>query len=128
MSTAIRRRVRRAVRTVAIADRRVPRGVADGDVVGGVQTTPDLVRAAIDALSPGDLVVLVQSTSFRLNEFRFRLELFDRKLKTIEHPHLGRMPDSELETFIDALAYDPDYYRTVGPALMERINRARASS
>lgn len=87
-------------------------------------TTPDLVRAAIDALSPGDLVVLVQSTSFRLNEFRFRLELFDRKLKTIEHPHLGRMPEGEWETFIDALAYDPNYYRTVGPALMERINRA----
>lgn len=87
-------------------------------------TTPEAVRAAIDALAPGDLVVLVQSTSFRLNEFRFRLELFDRKLKTIEHPHLGRMPEDEWETFVDALAYDPDYYRTVGPALMERIRRA----
>lgn len=87
-------------------------------------TTPDAVRAAIDELSPGDLVVLVQSTSFRLNEFRFRLELFNRSLKTIEHPHLGRMPEEEHATFIDALAYDPSYYRTVGPALQRRIDAA----
>lgn len=87
-------------------------------------TTPDAIRAAIDALSPGDLVVLVQSTSFRLNEFRFRLELFDRKLKAIEHPHLGRMPEEEHATFADALAYDPSYYRTVGPELQRRIDAA----
>ncbi len=87
-------------------------------------TTPDEVRAAIDLLLPSDLVVLVQSTSFRLNEFRFRLELFNRKLKAIEHPHLGRMAENEYETYVDALAYDPQYYRVVGPALQRRINAA----
>lgn len=88
-------------------------------------TTPDAIRAAIDALSPGDLVVLVQSTSFRLNEFRFRLELFDRKLKAIEHPHLERMPESEHETYINALAYDPSYYRVIGPKLKSLIDNAK---
>ena len=87
-------------------------------------TTPDAVRAAIDVLSPGDLVVMVQSTSFRLNEFRFRLELFNRHLKTIEHPHLGRIPEEEHETFMNSMAYDPTYYRTVGPALQKRIDAA----
>src|SRR4051812_28965830 len=33
---------------------------------------------AIAALTPGDLVVLIQSTSFRLGEFRIRVELFKR--------------------------------------------------
>ena len=49
------------------------------------------VLAAIAALAPGALVVLIQSTSFRLGEFRIRVELFKRGLKVIEHPHLARM-------------------------------------
>lgn len=88
-------------------------------------TTPDAVRAAIDALSPGDLVVMVQSTSFRLNEFRFRLELFNRKLGVIEHPHVSRIVGDEIATYVDALAYDPAYYRTVGPAIKKLIDAAK---
>lgn len=88
-------------------------------------TTPDEIRAAIDALTPGDFVVLIQSSSFRLNEFRFRLELFNRSLKVIEHPHLARMDEAEYETFVDALAYDIAYYRTTGPALKKLIDVAK---
>ncbi len=87
-------------------------------------TNPDEIRATIDRLQPGDLVVMVQSTSFRLNEFRFRLELFDRTLKVIEHPHLARMPEAEWPTYIDALAYDREYYRTVGPKVKAMIDKA----
>jgi len=86
--------------------------------------TPEEIFAGIDELSPGDLVVLIQSTSFRLNKFRFRLELFNRGMAVIEHPHLDRMPESEHETYIDALAYDKDYYRTVGPKLKTLIDKA----
>src|ERR1044071_2908573 len=32
--------------------------------------------AAIDGLAAGDLVVLIQSASFRLDDFRIRIELF----------------------------------------------------
>lgn len=88
-------------------------------------TTPEAVRAAVDALRPGDLVILVQSTSFRLNEFRFRLELFNRKLAVIEHPHLYRMPPEEHATYVDALAYDGAYYRGTGGKLMTAIDAAK---
>ncbi|MEK7632725.1 MAG: hypothetical protein AAB473_02950 [Patescibacteria group bacterium] len=88
-------------------------------------TTPDAVRAAIDTLAPGGLVVLVQSGSFRLNEFRFRLELFNRNLAVIEHPHLGRMPEEEHEIYLDSLAYDEQYYHTVGPWLKNKIDNAK---
>jgi len=88
-------------------------------------STPEAIRAAIDALAEGSLVVLVQSGSFRLNEFRFRLELFNRNLAVIEHPHLGRMPEEEHEIYLDALAYDEAYYHTVGPWLKERIDAAK---
>lgn len=89
------------------------------------ETTPEEIRAAIHALSPGDLVVLVQSSSFRLNEFRFRLELFDRNLAAIEHPHLGRIPEDEFATYIDSLAYDAEYYHRVGHALKKKIDHAK---
>ncbi|MCR4312079.1 MAG: hypothetical protein NUV56_02230 [Candidatus Uhrbacteria bacterium] len=97
----------------------------DGMFINFDETTPDDIRTAINTFSPGDLVVLVQSTSFRLNEFRFRLELFDRSLATIEHPHLGRMSEEEIPIYIDALAYEPSYYRTVGPKLKKRIDVAK---
>jgi aminopeptidase len=90
-------------------------------------TAPEQVLAAFEELNAGDLVVLIQSTSFRLDAFRIRLELFRRSLKVIEHPHLIRMTGNEPEVYVDALAYDPDYYRGVGHALKDRINRAQVA-
>ena len=89
---------------------------------------PEEVLAEFAALQPDDLVVLVQSTNFRLEAFRIRVELFKRGLKVIEHPHLSRMPGQESLTYIDALAYDPAYYRGVGHALKARIDAARSGT
>jgi len=86
---------------------------------------PEQVLAAFEPLTPGDLVVLVQSTNFRLDAFRIRVELFRRGLKVIEHPHLARMPGQQGEIYIDALAYDADYYRGVGAALKARLDVAQ---
>lgn len=85
------------------------------------------VLAAFETLSSGQLVVLVQSTSFRLEVFRIRVELFKRGLKVIEHPHLSRMGPLEVPIYVDALAYDRDYYRGVGAALKGRIDRASSA-
>lgn len=86
--------------------------------------TPEQVAACFVPLAPSDLVVLVQSTNFRLDAFRLRVELFKRDLKVIEHPHLARMPGQEALHYIESLAYDPAYYRGVGKALKARIDRA----
>lgn len=80
----------------------------DAQFINFDEMEPAAILAEIDKLSPGDVVALVQSTSFRLNEFRLRLELFKRGLKTIEHVHLGRMPEGEWATWIGALSFDPD--------------------
>ena len=100
------------------------------------QCLPDAVQLCFDsvpaaeilkafaALEPGALVVLIQSTNFRLGEFRIRVELFKQGLKVIEHPHLARMPEPEYAAYIDALAYDPAYYRVLGAELKRRIDSA----
>lgn len=89
---------------------------------------PGEILEAVQALAPGDLVVLVESESFRLAKFRFRMELFGLGLKVIEHPHLGRMrEEEEIAVYVDSLAYDEDQFGRLAPALKERLDRARSS-
>ncbi len=87
-------------------------------------TPPEAILAAFETLKPLDLVVLIQSTNFRLNAFRIRVELFKREIKAIEHVHLARMPGCQAERYIDSLAYDAKYYRGVGAALKRKIDQA----
>lgn len=65
---------------------------------------PEVILKEIETkLKPKDIVVLVQSTSFRVSVYRWRLELFDRKLKVLEHMRLSYMPESEFETYVKSL-------------------------
>lgn len=86
--------------------------------------TPESIIALCDSLSPKDLVVLIQSTDFRLNAFRIRIHLFQRKLKVIDHLHLCRNTPDSWSTYVDALAYDPLWYRGVGRTLKATLEHA----
>lgn len=85
-------------------------------------TKEEIIRL-FDALSPRDLVVLIQTSDFRLDDFRIRIQLFQRKLKVIDHRHLYRSSPGEMrEIYVDSLAYDPSWYRGVGMRLKERLH------
>lgn len=86
--------------------------------------SPEEILATFTPLAPRDLVVLIQSTNFRLKDFRIRVELFQQSLKVIEHPHLARMENLEVDYYIDSLAYDPVYYHSVGHALKKLVDSA----
>jgi aminopeptidase len=101
------------------------RNLPDADFIDFDKAAAGEVLAAFQAYTPGDLVVLVQSTNFRLDGFRLRVELFKLGLKVIEHVHLSRMPGAQGEHYIEALAYDPQYFRGIGHALKRRIDAAR---
>ncbi|MFP5391178.1 MAG: hypothetical protein ACLGI6_06480 [Gammaproteobacteria bacterium] len=100
------------------------RNLPDGRFIDFDSVTPEQVRAAFAEMGAHDLVVLVQSTNFRLEAFRIRVELFKLGLKVIEHVHLSRMPGAQGEHYIESLAYDPTYFRGVGRALKARIDNA----
>jgi len=89
------------------------------------QTTADAILKLFSELAPADLVVLIQSSNFRLNAFRIRVELFKRHLKVIEHPRLNRMTGIQTQYYIESLAYDPNYYRRLGYALKTKIDAAK---
>lgn len=86
--------------------------------------SPENVLEAFRPLAPSSLVALIQSSSFRLDAFRIRVELFKRSLKVVEHLHLANMPGDEALYYIDSLAYDPAYYRGTGRALKGLIDGA----
>ncbi|RJG15485.1 hypothetical protein [Massilia cavernae] len=86
------------------------------------------VLSAFRRMQPSDLVVLVQSTNFRLEAFRIRVELFKLGLKVIEHVHLSRMPGLQGEHYIESLAYDTAYYRGTGRALKAKIDTASSGA
>jgi hypothetical protein len=100
------------------------RNLPDAVFIDFDSVAPEQVLAAFRRMAPGDLVVLVQSTNFRLEAFRIRVELFKLGLKVVEHVHLSRMPGAQGEHYIEALAYDPAYFRGVGKALKARIDAA----
>lgn len=70
------------------------------------------------ALKPNDLVVLIQTSNFRLDDFRIRLHLFNLKLKVIEHMHLYRNDKTVWDVYVDSLAYDKDWYDKMGQKLL----------
>jgi hypothetical protein len=57
-------------------------------------TAAEGVKAAFAALREKDLVVLIQSSVFRIPEYRTRVELFKRGIKVIEHSNLDRISES----------------------------------
>ena len=101
------------------------RNLPDARFIDFDAVAPEIVLQAFAELEPSDLVVLVQSTAFRLDAYRLRVELFKRGLKVIEHVHLSRMPGAQAHHYIESLAYDSSYYRGVGNALKARIDAAQ---
>ena len=87
-------------------------------------TEPQEILQTLNTLKESDFVALVQSKNFRLDAFRIRVELFKRKIKVIEHPHLSRMSDDEVPCYIDSMYYDKEYYRGTGYALKAKIDAA----
>lgn len=85
---------------------------------------PEELMAKIDDLSPGDAVILVQSASFRVSVYRWRLELFARKLKVIEHMRLSYMPAEEFPTYIHSLKDDSKFVQPTARKLAEKLEKA----
>lgn len=88
--------------------------------------TPEQIHAVFDTLNAEDIVILIQSKNFRLDAFRIRVELFKRKIKVLEHPHLERMQEEEISHYIDAIEYDMHNVREIGKALKEKIDVAQS--
>lgn len=87
--------------------------------------TQEEVLAEVEKCSEGDLVILIQSSSFRMSNFRWRLELFNRGLKVIEHAHFVNNWTGEEENYLDTLRYDGEYLQKTAEGLKVRLEQAK---
>lgn len=83
--------------------------------------------ASFNSLHDGDLVVLIQTSNFRLNDFRIRLQLFERGIHVIEHAHLYRNDESVWDVYINSLAYDPVWYHATGHRIKNILEAASST-
>ncbi len=82
-------------------------------------------------LPEGSSVILIQSTSFRMDKFRIRLHLFNKHMGCMEHSHLGYYPPEQENTWIRALTYKAEEYARIGEKiknLMEEYDEIRIYS
>ncbi len=97
------------------------RVLPDAQFIDFDATPKETIVSLFDEMRERDLVVLLQSSNFLLDAFRIRLHLFQKKLKVIEHVHLHRNSEPVWDVYINALAYDPNWYRVVGPKLRDKL-------
>lgn len=68
-------------------------------------------------------VILVQSTNFRLENFRIRLLLQQKNVGCIEHNHLSYIKPSQTKTYLEAISYQSDYFQEVSDYLKHTFDR-----
>lgn len=86
---------------------------------------PEELREKLLSMPSGSSVVLVQSSNFRLDDFRIRLQLFNAGIGCLEHAHLKYFGPDEHETYVNALEYRGDYYQSFGGVLAEKLENAK---
>lgn len=80
------------------------------------------ILAEFNSLKPNDLVVMIQTSNFRLDDFRIRIHLFSKKLKVIEHMHLYRNDPSTWDVYVNSLEYDQNWYHKTGKGLQQKLS------
>lgn len=83
------------------------------------------IREIADNLPKGSLVILIQTGSFRLSKFRWRLELFHRGLKVIEHARLGHNSQDQEQTYIDSLTCDVDEQSRIAQGISDLLDNTQ---
>jgi hypothetical protein len=84
----------------------------------------DILKEKIMWLKADSTVVLVQSTNFRLDDFRLRLNLKNQWVWCIEHNHLWYIRDDEIETYANCLEYRTPFYIKLSNKLKEKFDKA----
>jgi hypothetical protein len=84
-------------------DHHIVKATTDLDVAPIGDPQIDILKNELTSLPAWSIVILVQSTNFRLSTFRIRLELFHLGIHVVEFNHLAYILDTEFDTFADSL-------------------------
>ena len=76
-------------------------------------------------LKPKDIVILIQSSSFRVSKYRWRNELCDKGLKVLEFNQTSKILENEYLTFIDSLECDYIHQKKIADFLISKIDKSQ---
>ncbi len=79
------------------------------------------LREKLLSLEEWRAVIMVESTNFRLEEFRIRINLQKRKVANIEHNHLVYIKEYETKTYLEAISYQSPYFQKVSNWLKSKV-------
>ena len=84
------------------------------------------LKKKLYALNAGDVAILIQNDSFRMSDYRIRLDLKNRDIFVIEHNHL-HFDDTEekRENYVNALTCDKEHYQKVASNFEKLIMNAK---
>lgn len=89
----------------------------NAEIIDINQVNKDELIKRLWSLQEFSTVILVQSTNFRLDNFRIRLQLHNNNVWCLEHNHLLYMKDSEYENYADSIEYLTPYYEELSAKL-----------
>ena len=84
----------------------------------------NILKEKLMNLEKDSTVILVQSTNFRLDDFRLRLNLKNQWVWCIEHNHLWYIKDEEIETYANAIEYKTPFYVKLSNNLKQKFDKA----
>jgi len=79
------------------------------------------LKEKILSLEAFSTVIMVESTNFRLEEFRIRMSLQHRNIAWIEHNHLIYIKEHETKTYLEAISYQTPYFQAVSDNLKSKV-------
>jgi len=100
------------------------RGLGGSEIIIFWEIEKSILKEKLMNLKEDSTVVLVQSTNFRLDDFRLRLNLKNQWVWCIEHNHLWYIRDSEIENYADAIEYRTPFYIQLSDKLKSAFDKA----
>ncbi len=96
----------------------------DSEIIIFNEISKEELKEKLTSLKPNSTVILVQSTNFRLEDFRIRMTLHKAWVGCLEHNHLVYIKDEEIENYIDAIEYKTPYYEELSNKLKQISDNA----
>lgn len=93
----------------------------NAEIIEFCKYSPIEIKEKILSLEEYCAVIMVESTNFRLEEFRIRMSLQHRNIAWIEHNHLKYIKENETQTYLEAISYQTPYFKEVSNFLKQKV-------
>lgn len=99
----------------------------NSEVINIWEINKNELKEKLLSLKTNSTVVLVQSTNFRLDDFRIRMTLHKAGVGCLEHNHLSYLKEGESETYINAISYQGDEFSRLSNVFKEISDNANTA-